>query len=100
MTLAFRAFQAALNSALAVPKSEAEPAGSPLDGDGPEPAGRQALLGEADPTDALPAFEHGIVIDAERAELQHILGPFLGPSWGGNAPVFRARSQNPTLAVG
>jgi hypothetical protein len=30
-----------------------------------KPAGRQALLGEADPADALPAFEHGIVTNAD-----------------------------------
>jgi hypothetical protein len=36
-----------------------------MDGDGPEPARRQGLLGEADPADALLAFQHGIVVEAE-----------------------------------
>jgi hypothetical protein len=74
VVLAFRAFQAALNSALAVLRSEAEPVGrrGHSDGDGPEPDARHALDDEADPADALPGFQNGIVIDAVRAELQHI----------------------------
>ena len=31
--------------------------------------------GEADPADALPAFEHGVVVDADRAEFQHLCRP-------------------------
>ena len=39
--------------------------------DVPEPDARHALAGEADPADALPAFEHAIVADSDRTELQH-----------------------------
>jgi hypothetical protein len=46
-----------------------------MDGDVPEPAG-QALLGEADPADALPAFEDAIVINADCSELEHSGGIF------------------------
>ena len=33
--------------------------------------------GQADPAAALPAFEHGIVANADRTQLQHILVPSL-----------------------
>ena len=46
-----------------------------MHGDAPQPDGRHALVGEADPADALPAFRHGIVIDAEWAELQLFFSP-------------------------
>ena len=42
-----------------------------MDGDGPEPDWRQPLVGEADPADVLVAFEHGVVTNADRTELQH-----------------------------
>jgi hypothetical protein len=36
-----------------------------MDGDVPEPDARLALVGEADPADALLAFEHAIVTNAD-----------------------------------
>jgi hypothetical protein len=69
VVLAFRAFQAALNSALAVLKSEAEPVGSPPV---TKPDARHAFGGQTDTPDALPAFEHGVVTKADRPELQHV----------------------------
>src|SRR6476620_4448594 len=39
--------------------------------DVPEPNARHALAGEADPADALPAFEHAVVTNANRTQLQH-----------------------------
>ena len=41
-----------------------------MDRDGPQPDRRNALLGEADAADALPVFQHGIVVNAEGAELE------------------------------
>jgi hypothetical protein len=43
-----------------------------MDGDASKPDGWHVFVGEADPADALPAFEYRIVIGAVRAELQHI----------------------------
>ena len=47
-----------------------------MDGDAPEPDARHAFVGEADPTDALPAFEHTIVTNADCSELKHTFWPF------------------------
>ena len=35
-----------------------------VDGDVPEPDARHAFGGQTDPADAIPAFEHGIVVNA------------------------------------
>ena len=53
------------------------PMGSFGESNDPEPDARHALDDEADPADALPAFEHGIVTNADRTQLQHILVPVL-----------------------
>lgn len=42
-----------------------------MDLDVPNPDPRHAFAGEANPADALPAFEDGIVTDADGPELQH-----------------------------
>jgi hypothetical protein len=77
--LAFRAFQAALYSVFAArlraPETRERLAES-ASGDVPEPDARHALVGEANPADALPAFEHAIIANADRAELQHIPAGF------------------------
>ena len=41
-----------------------------MDVDVPDPDPQIAFGGEADPADALPAFQHGIVAKADRAEFQ------------------------------
>jgi hypothetical protein len=61
--LSFSAGQAALNSALRC-------RGLCTDGDVPEPDAWRALAGTTNPADALPAPEHGIVVDADRAYVQ------------------------------
>ena len=43
-----------------------------VDGDVPEPDARYALVGEANPADALPAFKQRIVAKADSTELQHV----------------------------
>src|SRR6476659_4665001 len=62
--------------------------------DVPEPDARHALAGEADPADALPAFEHGIITNADRTQLQHILASFFVPSWQ------RQRRYRPSILAG
>ena len=37
---------------------------------------RQPLAGKANPPDTLVAFEHAVVTDADRTQLQHILAGF------------------------
>ena len=44
-----------------------------VDDDVPQPNARHTLAGEADAADALLVLGHGIVTNADRAELQHIL---------------------------
>ena len=58
--LALSFSQAALNSAIAGARSSADPIGKPPGSDlhAPQPSRRQAFVGEADPADALAAFEH------------------------------------------
>ena len=72
--LDFRAFQAVLNSALAVLRSLDEPMGRPpprwmitlqSQTHGMRSVARRIRL------NALAAFEHGVVTNADRAELQH-----------------------------
>ena len=40
--------------------------------DVPPPNAGYALVGAADSADALPAFEHGVVVDADQTHLQHL----------------------------
>ena len=77
MVLAFRACQADLNSAFAVSMSLDEPIGSPpvrWMATSPEPDAGHAFGGQTDPADALLAFEHDVVANADCAELQHLAG--------------------------
>jgi hypothetical protein len=55
-----------------------------MDGDVPQPDARHAFAGEANPADALPAFEDGIVTDADRSELSILAREMFTrclPSW-------------------
>jgi hypothetical protein len=74
-----------------------------VDVDVPEPDARYVLLGEADSADALFVFKNRIVLNADRAELQHIL-PRACPGNDNAAPaeyvgraalVYARGSQNP-----
>ena len=49
-------------------------AAAQVDGDVPQPDPRLALKDEADPADALPAFEYRIVIDADYAASAYSCG--------------------------
>jgi hypothetical protein len=42
-----------------------------VNGDAPQPPGRHAFGGKADPTNTLPAIEHGVITEANCAELEH-----------------------------
>ena len=78
---AFKLFHAALSPALAVLKSGAEPVGSP--------PGRWIVTAHSQTSgmrssarrihDALSAFQHGIVIDADRAKFQHAVAFWRDP---------------------
>ena len=46
-----------------------------VDGDVPEPDARLALAGKANPADALPVFDHGIIMNTDRTQLQHLPVP-------------------------
>jgi hypothetical protein len=48
-----------------------------VDGHVPQPDAWHAFVREADPADALLAFEHRIVTTADGSELQHILAGFV-----------------------
>jgi hypothetical protein len=50
-----------------------------MDGDVPQPDARHAFVGEANPADALPAFEHAIVTHADCSELEHAFWPLVAP---------------------
>jgi hypothetical protein len=54
-------------------RAHREPAGQ-VDDDVPQPDARYALLGETNPADALPVLEDGIIMRADRTELQLLAG--------------------------
>ena len=69
-------------------RAHREPAGQE-DGDAPEPDARHAFGGQTDPTDALPAIEHSVVTEVDRAKFQHV--PSSGLPWAFGSPKLETK---------